>query len=507
VSDDSVAAALRSNASLVLIEAPAGCGKTHQAAEYAHWLALTDDRGQTLILTHTHAACDVFRARTHDVHRRVHITTIDGLIAQVAGMYHVALGLPFDTTSWARAQKDGFEELAKKVVGLLTASKAIVTFLVARYPVVLCDEHQDANAAQHAIIMLLLEAGAKVRVFGDPMQSIYVKGKKARKDHHVRWLVLRSRADKFEKLDYPHRWDKGSPELGHWVLGARDALESGNPVDLRKNRPANLTVLVGNNTSPIPGGFMLEKENGRQVRNTLKSVTSMMILSGQNATVRGVNAYLGRSVPIWEGHTREALSDLVAACLAGSGEPVAIAEGFKTFVQSVAKGFGDSDFAKRFVQEVISRCTKRCTGKPAQLQALARCILEAPNHLGVARALTMLDALRCSDHGFADIKIDLMREFWEAIRLGTFDDPAQGLAEITRRRNVMRSVMPQKVISTVHKAKGLESDHVLMLPCDKAQFGDSDEKRCLLYVALSRARSTLTLVVSPSNPSPLLIGP
>ena len=56
MSDESVHAALRSDAPLVLVEAPAGCGKTHQGADYARDVAA----GQTdrlLILTHTHAAC------------------------------------------------------------------------------------------------------------------------------------------------------------------------------------------------------------------------------------------------------------------------------------------------------------------------------------------------------------------------------------------------------------------------------------------------------------------
>ena len=39
VSDESVREALRSDASLVVIEAPAGCGKTHQGADYARELA------------------------------------------------------------------------------------------------------------------------------------------------------------------------------------------------------------------------------------------------------------------------------------------------------------------------------------------------------------------------------------------------------------------------------------------------------------------------------------
>src|SRR5438067_1772362 len=64
MSDESVAQALRSSARLVVVEAPAGCGKTFQAAEYARWFATTTEEvGKILILTHTHAACDVFRGR------------------------------------------------------------------------------------------------------------------------------------------------------------------------------------------------------------------------------------------------------------------------------------------------------------------------------------------------------------------------------------------------------------------------------------------------------------
>jgi hypothetical protein len=42
------------------------------------------------------------------------------------------------------------------------------------------------------------------------------------------------------------------------------------------------------------------------------------------------------------------------------------------------------------------------------------------------------------------------------------------------------------------------------MPCDSTTFPDKPEARCLLYVALSRARKRLLLVVSKGNPSPLL---
>jgi DNA helicase-2/ATP-dependent DNA helicase PcrA len=43
------------------------------------------------------------------------------------------------------------------------------------------------------------------------------------------------------------------------------------------------------------------------------------------------------------------------------------------------------------------------------------------------------------------------------------------------------------------------------MPCDAQTFSDSQEARCLLYVALSRAKDRLLLVVSRNAPSPLLI--
>ena len=63
MSDESVHAALRSDAPLVVVEAPAGCGKTHQGADYARHVA-ADRSSRLLILTHTHAACSVFAERT-----------------------------------------------------------------------------------------------------------------------------------------------------------------------------------------------------------------------------------------------------------------------------------------------------------------------------------------------------------------------------------------------------------------------------------------------------------
>jgi DNA helicase-2/ATP-dependent DNA helicase PcrA len=91
VSDASVRAALRSAAALVAIEAPAGCGKTTQGADYARELVAAGKSGRLLILTHTHAACSVFAHRAKGAGARVEIRTIDGVIANIASIYHAGL--------------------------------------------------------------------------------------------------------------------------------------------------------------------------------------------------------------------------------------------------------------------------------------------------------------------------------------------------------------------------------------------------------------------------------
>ena len=77
------------------------------------------------------------------------------------------------------------------------------------------------------------------------------------------------------------------------------------------------------------------------------------------------------------------------------------------------------------------------------------------------------------------------------------------MKEIHWRRSFARPFPPDRAISTIHKAKGLQCENAIVLPCDRQRFGASDYARCKLYVALSRARRSLTLVLPRQDPSPL----
>ena len=134
---------------------------------------------------------------------------------------------------------------------------------------------------------------------------------------------------------------------------------------------------------------------------------------------------------------------------------------------------------------------------------MARHIVDAPDHRGIGNALAHLRDLIASEAAFSDVRVHHSREFAEAIQLVRFDDPDEGFAEITRRRTHARPKLPPKAISTIHKAKGLEFENVMLMPCDLRNFSQTRAARAKLYVALSRATSNLMLIVSRGQPSPL----
>ncbi len=505
MSDESVRAALRSDAPLVLVEAPAGCGKTHQGADYARDVA-ADRSDRLLILTHTHAACSVFAERTRGSGSRVEIRTIDSLIAHVATAYHLGLGLPADVPTWARRTPDGHRHVALRVAALLKRHPMIAAALAKRYPVVICDEHQDCSGDQHALGMAMLDQGAKLRMFADPVQRIFKETPLPGSNPAHDWAALAKKAHAVEELDTPHRWASGCPDLGRWTLLARVALKSGGKIDLRSNLPASVSVVVAENQARRNLDYQLAATDRQAIDAFARSQnSSLLVLTRHNDTARSFRGFFNRRLPLWEGHTRSALENLVDAITASRGDCPALAAAVVTFMNDIGKGFSPSAFGDRFEKEVRERCSARSRGKPATIQELGRFLLAEPNHRGIAKLLARLAELKQGDADFSDIEVDHSREFWEAIQLVNFDDLDTGLAEITHRRTYGRPKPPDAAISTIHKAKGLECGNVLVMPCDAATFPDREDARCLLYVALSRAKERLMLVVSRTNPSPLVL--
>ncbi len=501
-SDRAVADRLRSDAPLVVVEAPAGCGKTHQGAELARDVATTSPE-RVLIVTHTHAACNVFAERTSGVGRRVEIRTIDSLIAQIAGAYHGGLGLPADIAAWTRRTPKGHAQVAALVARLVNRHPMVAAALAVRYPTIICDEHQDSSGDQHAVVMALLRHGSRTRIFGDPMQHIYKEDRKAAASAPCDWAALLKSADAFASLATPHRWSSGCAELGQWTLEARATLKAGGRIDLSGPLPPSVNVVRAENIAQKAQG--LRYAEGKPIFDVEKRSRSLLVLTRYNEATRSCRGMFYRRLPLWEGHTRSALEQLLDDLHSAQSDAGAVASATVRFLGRVGKGFTRAAFGDRFEREARDGCAAGCKGKPALLQELASLVVAQPNHRGVAAMLSKLHALKGSNPAFRDFEIDHFSEYWDAVHLGRYDDVEAGLVELTNRRTFARPKPPAKAISNIHRAKGLECGNVILMPADAKTFPDKPDARCLLYVALSRARDGLTIVASKADPSPLLL--
>jgi hypothetical protein len=373
-----------------------------------------------------------------------------------------------------------------------------------RHPVIICDEHQDSSGDQHAVVMALHTGGARLRVFADPMQRIFDRAPR-RAVLPCDWDGLKRHADACDELDTPHRWADGCADLGRWTLSARRTLRDGGALDPRTaRRPPSVEVVVAENRAERNLAYQLERADRRPVDAFVQRYASLLVLTHFNPTALSLRGFFNRSIPLWEGYTRYALDKLVDAIADAGDDCEFLASAIVDFMGQVGKGFSPSAFGNAFVQDVSERCRRNRRGKGAKLQQLSRLLLAEPGHRGVSAVLRRLSEFMDGDDDFAAVEVDCRREFREAVRLGEFSTAEHGLAEITYRRTYARPKPPDKAISIIHKAKGLESEAAVVMPCDRRTFPDTAEARCLLYVAISRAKRRLMLVVSRRNPSPLL---
>jgi hypothetical protein len=263
-------------------------------------------------------------------------------------------------------------------------------------------------------------------------------------------------------------------------------------------------VVVAENIAQRNLEYQLSSHQRKRADAFVDGQPSLLILTRYNITARSFRGFFNRRVPLWEGHTRGGLEKLVDALGVARGDCGVLAAAVAEFMADIGKGFSPSAFGERFQQETRESCKRPCRGKPATIQELARFLLNEPDHRGIAKMLRRLFELKKTDPAFAGVEIDCHKEFWDAVALGDFPTAADGLAEITHRRTYAHPKPPEKAISIIHKAKGLECERVIVMPCDATTFKDTHECRCLLYVAISRAKSRLMLVVSRDKPSPLL---
>src|SRR5262249_39574973 len=155
--------------------------------------------------------------------------------------------------------------------------------------------------------------GARLRIFGDPMQKIFKERAHVSTCVPCDWDGLTRQAHAFEQLDFPHRWSGGCPQLGKWTLAARTALKAGGTIDLRNGLPPSVNVVFAENRSQRNLEYQLSSQDRRQIDAFERAQNSLLILTPYNDTARSFRGFFNRRLPLWEGHTRDGLETLVDA--------------------------------------------------------------------------------------------------------------------------------------------------------------------------------------------------
>lgn len=489
--------ALRSAAPLVVVDAPAGCGKTFEAVGCAIELAAgLRDFQEVLVLAHTNAAVSEFKRRAHRAEARIHATTLDAFALGLVAPYAAALDLPSPLMPGSRPDEVPFSRLAQIGLELLKRAPSIAAAIAGHYPVVLLDEHQDTRREQHDLSMEL-GRNARVRIFGDPMQAIYGFGG----DALVDWEAVADAANFRTTLVDPQRWAH-APELGGWILAAREALRTGARLPLEMAPPRVRVIRIGNlDDVPNPNFSGVVPAIIPALRNRLRELEgSIAVLTRSNAHVRGLYSAVRGSLVVQEGVDFGDAQAALAAAEAAIGDPAALAIAAVGLLESTCRGLNADVRSQLRASLLPNRLDRGNRRRIAPLLDALEPLYATPDLRTWCRAIESV--LRRPPEW---LKVDLPAgpQLLAKLRPQNGERPREALDAAVRHR---QNAGPPRgsCVSTIHKAKGQEFDHVVLAHCSASPFPDTPDARRLLYVALSRARKSITLLVSGRAPSPLL---
>ncbi len=461
--------ALRATASTVRaampcsIELPAGAGKTHVVAALAAVAAEQGDRA--LVLTHTNAGVDVLRRRL----RRFGVSSAAARVDTIASWsfdiirhYPVLSGLAVGAEpDWKRSRK----YYAAAVAAVRTA--AIRAVLRASYGLVVVDEYQDCVIEQHGLVLALQES-LPVCVFGDPLQNIFSFGDnvtvKWGNDVTGTWPAL-------TLPTHPWRWDGHNVALGQWLIGIRNDLYAGQPIDLRN---APLTWKVASPQTSVNACFAQAKANG--------SIVAIAQWPNECASVAArTNGSYGMMEEL------EGSFMLKFAAIVDGDQPQLIASETLKFAKScmsnVAAKLNSTVATKLGKGEPVAHLSRPGAERPLQLLTG---LLSDASPTRIRETLVAISQLE----GTRLYRREAWRDTLEALNVvaaGSDLTVSQALSRVRNRVRIVGRVREARVISRPLLIKGLEYDHAIVLNAERYSATE-------LYVALSRGRKSLTAV-------------
>lgn len=400
-----------------------------------------------------------------------------------------------------RAGRLVFDDLGALLWRLLENFRVVDAAYQARYPVVIADEHQDASELQDALVRRL--AHRRLIIFADPMQLIYgFRGSKPeRLQRHTQ------ECDEHLELRTPHRWS-GDVQTGRWLSAVRARLQGRAD---RTGPPARLTLIE----TPVQRGLnaMKAEVKAAAAEAFRNGAATVAVLNAWNNEVAKLREYLSKEglYPRQLGGTddfEQARHDIEQLPFYSDAQAIArhAADRVKTLVPTVPKPVLKQVHNRLLVEGVNLR--GNCSAETAALLRAFEPLYEHGAAHYVSSVVAALDT--CTDQGHHLPRMEAVR----ALRATAEGSAANGgeleelLARYAENVLVTSQAAPRYgrglFVMTAHQAKGKEFDVVILVNASRRAFPDTDERRRLFYVAITRASSEWVVIAPDDGASPLL---
>lgn len=448
------------------IEMPAGAGKTHLLSAIA---CLAAEKGhRCLILTHTNAGVEAIRRRLarFGVSRTAfHVSTIDAWAFSLARPYSRIGGVTVpEAPDWSKSAEylEGALRVARSRIGA-TIHSASFSYLIV-------DEYQDCTLNHHEFILALSQTLVRTIVLGDRLQAIFgFAGELADWEAHVVPNFPEHRID-----PVPHRWATSNPELGQWLMSLRQELTSG-------------AVLDFSSFDVLGYSFVLSQDNSHLIaaaRELGAPNESVVVIDRHIPAVARIASKLNGQYRVMENIAGTFMISHLKD-FPGAGEAT-LAFWLARFAKQCMIGLAGLD------RPLLQRLEN---GKPVA-HLMRQAIQGVVSALDAVRAEPSLSNLvaqaqKIARHGGVRLyRAEAWRDTLAAIRLAE-ESGAPPIECLMRVRESIRHVGRRpdtRIVSRTVLIKGLEFDHVLV--ANLHALNDPQN----LYVALSRARKTLTVL-------------
>ena len=410
-----------------------------------------------------------------------------------------------------------FDDLLLLPIKLFKKYPEVLEKYQERFKYILVDEYQDTNEAQYILIKMLSEKYKNICVVGDLDQSIY----------GFRGANFRNILN-FEK-DYPEAkvilLEENYRSTGNSLNVANDIIKHN-----KKRKEKNLWTRNDNGPKIRYHRAYDEKDEAYYVMEEIKKLiisgedkSNIAVLYRTNAQSRNMEeALLRENIPYkvvgsFYFYNRKEIKDLISylKLIYNSNDDVSLMRVINVPKRQIGPKTIEN-LATKALEKGVSLYEAIDSGKELEFKKLIERLKKESENISLTELTELIlvetgirKELESSKTLEAEVRLENLEEFKSITKNFEENNGVISLEEFLLEISLVSDIEEHKnnndvvTLMTVHSAKGLEFDHVFLIGLEEGLFPHSncldssdeiEEERRLCYVAVTRAKKTLTLV-------------